>query len=144
MHVLIVEDSDDDFEATLRALDLDGVGGMDVTRSRNGSDAWEFLLTQSSHDGESSDQKCQFVILDLNMPGLDGRGLLAKMKAHDRIRSIPVAILSTSDDVNDIDACYRKGANTFVRKPVNWEHFVETMSSLKTFWFQHAELPSRS
>lgn len=144
MHVLIVEDSDDDFEATLRALDLDEVGSLVVSRSLNGRDAWELLLAQNSNEGVNSDQNCQFVILDLNMPGLDGRGLLAKMKAHHRIRSIPVAILSTSDDSRDVDTCYHKGANTFIRKPVNWEEFVDTMSSLKAFWFEHAELPRMS
>lgn len=144
MHVLIVEDSDDDFEATVRALDLDGDGEVEISRCKGGGDAWELLLAQSSNEEKFSGQKCQFVILDLNMPGLDGRGLLSKMKAHDRIKSIPVAILSTSDDMNDVDGCYRKGANTFVRKPVNWEHFVEAMNSLKAFWFQHAELPSSS
>ncbi len=144
MHVLIVEDSDDDFEATMRALDLNQAGGVVVTRSRSGGEAWELLLAQNSRTGGPVDQKFQFVILDLNMPGLDGRGLLSKMKTHDIIRSIPVAILSTSDDRNDVDACYHKGANTFIRKPVNWEQFVETMSSLKAFWFQHAELPGWS
>ncbi|AEI93752.1 response regulator [Roseobacter litoralis] len=142
MHVLIVEDSDDDFEATLRALDLDKVGGVKISRSLGGQNAWELLLAQSSNDEQASDQNCQFVILDLNMPGLDGRGLLSKMKAHDRIKLIPVAVLSTSDDKSDVDACYRKGANAFIRKPVNWEDFVKKMSSLKAFWFQQAELPS--
>lgn len=144
MYILIVEDSDDDFEATVRALDPDQVGGVVISRSRNGQDAWDLLLAQNSNSSGSSGQNYQFVILDLNMPGLDGRGLLSKMKAHDRIKSIPVAILSTSDDIGDVDACYRKGANTFVRKPVNWDQFVETMSSLKAFWFKHAELPSLS
>ena len=144
MHLLIVEDSDDDFEATLRALDLDQVDGAVVSRCVNGRDAWDLLLAQNSNEPGSSDPKYQFVILDLNMPGLDGRGLLAKMKTHDRIKSIPVAILSTSNDAMDVDACYHNGANTFIRKPVNWEQFVEKMDSLKAFWLTHAELPKLS
>lgn len=144
MRVLIVEDSDDDFEATLRALDLDQVSGAVVSRCVNGDDAWDVLLAENSNDPKSSSPKHQFVILDLNMPGLDGRGLLAKMKTHDRIKSIPVAILSTSDDARDVNACYYKGANTFIRKPVNWDHFVEKMQSLKAFWLTHAELPRLS
>lgn len=142
MDVLIVEDSDDDYEATLRALDFDRIGGVTVSRCRNGGDAWDYLLSRNSGALDASDRGQQFVILDLNMPGLDGRGLLSRMKSHDRIKSIPVAILSTSDDLNDVDACYHTGANTFIRKPVNWEQFAEKMSSLKEFWFQHAELPS--
>lgn len=144
MHLLIVEDSDDDFEATLRALDLDQVDGAVVSRCVNGNDAWDVLLAQNSNDPGSSDPKCQFVILDLNMPGLDGRGLLAKMKTHDRLKSIPVAILSTSEDASDVDACYHKGANTYIRKPINWEQFVKKMDSLKAFWLTHAELPRLS
>lgn len=142
MDVLIVEDSDDDYEATLRALDLDQAGDVTVSRYRNGGDAWEALLARNSDVVDAPDHRHQFVILDLNMPGLDGRGLLARMKSHDQIKSIPVAILSTSDDKNDVDACYHKGANAFIRKPVNWEQFVERMASLKAFWLQHAELPS--
>ncbi len=144
MHVLIVEDDDDDFEATLRALDLDQVDGAVVSRCLNGGDAWDALLAQNSSESGSSDPKYQFVILDLNMPGLDGRGLLAKMKTHDRIKTIPVAILSTSDDARDVNACYHKGANTFIRKPVSWEQFVVKMDSLKAFWLTHAELPRLS
>lgn len=144
MHVLIVEDNDDDFEATLRALDLDQVDGAVVSRCLNGVDAWDALLAQNSSESGSSDPKYQFVILDLNMPGLDGRGLLAKMKTHDRIKTIPVAILSTSDDARDVNACYHKGANTFIRKPVSWEQFVVKMDSLKAFWLTHAELPRLS
>lgn len=144
MHVLIVEDNDDDYEATIRALDLDQGDDVVISRSMSGSAAWELLLAQFSNDTPPPDHKYQFVILDLNMPGLDGRGLLSKMKTHDRIKSIPVAILSTSDDLNDVNACYRKGANTFIRKPVNWEQFVDSMTSLKAFWFHHAELPQWS
>lgn len=144
MHILIVEDSDDDFEATLRALDFGQLDGVVVTRCADGGNAWDLLLAQNSNEPGSSDPKCQLVILDLNMPGLDGRGLLAKMKTHDRIKSIPVAILSTSDDASDVDACYRRGANTFIRKPVNWEEFVDKMNSLKSFWLIHAELPRLS
>lgn len=142
MEVLIVEDSDDDYEATLRALDLDGHDGVTVSRCRNGAEAWDYLLSRNHDDLNVFDRRQRFVILDLNMPGLDGRGLLSLIKTHERLKSIPVAVLSTSDDLNDVNVCYQNGANTFIRKPVNWEQFVTKMNGLKDFWFRHAELPN--
>jgi CheY-like chemotaxis protein len=79
--------------------------------------------------------------MDLNMPGLDGRALLSKVKSHDQLKSIPVAILTTSDDPADVQECYRNGANTFVQKPMSWKLFSSKMQALKSFWFEAAALP---
>jgi len=140
--VLIVEDNDDDFEATLRALNLSSDSDLGICRCNNATDAWNELLFWASGVKHITEDRKFFVILDLNMPGFDGRGLLARIKSHEQIKSIPVAVLSTSDDLRYIEACYRAGANAFIRKSVNWDEFVQKMSSLPTFWFRNAELPT--
>lgn len=142
--IIIVEDSDDDYEATLRALNIARDDGYRVLRFKSGSEAWDHLIAPREVVKKGKRVIRKFVILDLNMPGLDGRGLLSRMKDDTVLKSIPVAILTTSDDPADIDECYRRGANTFVKKPVNWELFAERMDTLKHFWFGTAELPVQS
>ena len=141
--ILIVEDSDDDYEATLRALSLPAAIEQRVVRCRDGAEAWTTLNTGQSKDVDGSEESRLFIIMDLNMPGLDGRALLSKIKTHDQLKSIPVAILTTSDDPADIQECYQNGANTFVKKPVNWSVFATQMETLKAFWLNSATLPFR-
>ncbi len=141
--ILIVEDSDDDYEATLRALSLPAAIEQRVIRCRDGVEAWNTLNVDPAKDADGSEARRLFIIMDLNMPGLDGRALLAKIKSHDQLKSIPVAILTTSDDPADVQECYRKGANTFVKKPISWSVFATQMEALKAFWLNSATLPFR-
>ena len=141
--ILIVEDSDDDYEATLRALNLPAAIERRVVRCRDGAEAWTTLNASPAEDVDETEARRLFIIMDLNMPGLDGRALLSKIKTHDRLKSIPVAILTTSDDPADVQECYQKGANTFVKKPINWSVFAKQMEALRTFWLHSATLPFR-
>lgn len=141
--ILIVEDSDDDYEATLRALSLPADIENRVVRCREGAEAWQLLNSDLHFGGGKAKNRRQFIIMDLNMPGLDGRELLSKIKSSDQLKRIPVAILTTSDDPNDVQECYRNGANTFVKKPMNWSLFSSKMQALKAFWFEAAALPFR-
>ncbi len=141
--ILIVEDSDDDYEATLRALDLPSDMERRVMRCRDGAEAWSVLNAAPQITNQALLDRCQFIIMDLNMPGLDGRELLSKIKSDDRLKRIPVAILTTSDDPADVEECYQNGANTYIKKPMNWALFSSQMEALKVFWFEAAALPVR-
>jgi CheY-like chemotaxis protein len=81
------------------------------------------------------------VLLDLNMPGKDGIAVIEATKVAPGLRDIPIVVLTTSNDERDIRQCYAKGANSYIKKPVNLERFMEAIQSLKDFWFEVAILP---
>lgn len=137
-YILVVEDSPVDYEILLRALKKIGIEEQ-VIHCHDGDEALDFLMT----DNEILDDRGypSLVLLDLNMPGTDGREVLSKIKEDRTIKSIPIIILSTSSNENDINACYRKGANSYVRKPISPDSFLEMSDALKTFWFEWSVLP---
>lgn len=139
--VLIVEDNDDDFEATVRALTRNGNLANPIRRCRDGLEAWEFLRGEGRYAGRAPSSRPGLALLDLNMPGLDGRKLLQRIKNDPGLRSIPVVVMTTSTEPADVQICYDAGANTYVRKPVSFPDFVEAMARLKDYWFQIALLP---
>ena len=134
--ILIVEDNQDDCEATMRSLKKSRFLNP-VDWCKNGKEAWDYLSTKK--ENELPD----LILLDLNMPGLDGRQLLAKMKNSERLRQIPVVILTTSADSRDIDKCYDLGASTYIQKPVSFEGLTEAIRTMKDYWFGVALLPTK-
>lgn len=138
--ILVIEDNDDDFEATERALCRGAATDVAVQRCHDGLEAWEFLKATGRY--ATDPQPCPaLVLLDLNMPGLDGRRLLARIKGDEALCHIPVVVMTTSEDQKDVRQCYRTGANTYLRKPLAWSSFAEAMQSLRSYWFQTATLP---
>lgn len=135
--ILVVEDSDDDFEATQRAFKRAGNLINPLVRCEDGQEALDYL--QKAWD--EIHLKPGIVLLDLNLPGVDGREVLKELKDNVRLRSIPVVILTTSDSSRDIDECYQLGANTFIQKPVKLNNFFEAINKLKEYWFEIAILP---
>lgn len=131
-YILLVEDSEDDFEATTRAFKKANLHNP-VTWSKSGQEAIDFLKGAARPPG--------LILLDLNMPGLDGRKTLQLIKSDDRFKRIPVIILTTSSDERDVKACYQMGANTYVQKPVSFEGLIEAIKRLKQYWFEIALLP---
>ncbi len=137
--ILIVEDSDDDYETTQMALKESNLANP-LARCEDGQEALDYLY----HDGSYASVKPPrpgIILLDLNMPGLDGRKVLEKIKLDDTLKEIPVVVLTTSSDERDIDACYKIGANTYIQKPVDLENFMAAIKRLKEYWFEIAILP---
>jgi CheY-like chemotaxis protein len=138
--ILIVEDNDDDFEAIGRAFD-ECQGLMNpIYRCRDGQDAWDYLTRDGAYAG-TPPVGIGLILLDLNMPGLDGRQFLKRLKSHDTHGKTPCVVMTTSTEDEDIEACYRAGANTYVRKPMSWTEFTNAISRLHEYWFQIAFLP---
>ena len=131
--ILIVEDSDDDFEATRRAFDRANLVNP-IAHARCGEDALAYLQ-------DTANLRPGLVLLDLNMPGLDGRKTLQMIKADEHLRDIPVVVLTTSNDERDIRACYAAGANTYIQKPVDLDGLFAAIRRLKEYWFEIALLP---
>ncbi len=132
--ILLVEDSEDDYEATLRAFKKANLHNP-VTWCKSGQEALDFLQRASQVERPG------LILLDLNMPGLDGRKTLQFIKGDSRTKRIPVIILTTSADERDVEACYQMGANTYVQKPVSFDGLIEAIKRLKEYWFEIALLP---
>lgn len=137
--LLLVEDSPEDFEATVRALRKAGLANP-IVRCEDGDDALDFLHRRGRY-AEASAPRPGIVLLDLNLPGTDGREVLAEIKGDPALRSIPVVILTTSTDERDVERCYIAGANSYVKKPVDLDGFMRAIQRLKEFWFEIVIVP---
>ena len=138
--VLIIDDNDDDYEATERALRQDCTYSFSLRRFGDGATAWQYLTAIQQAEPTLRSRLPSLIILDLNMPGMDGRHLLDRLKQHSHLRRIPVIVMTTSTEENDIRACYQSGANTFVAKPLSYDDFLATVARLRDFWFEAAAL----
>ncbi len=134
--LLIVEDSDEDYDIALwvlRRLEFT----RPVVRCTTGDDALEFLFQRGCYHGSP---RPALVVLDLNLPGADGRHVLSSVKADARVRTIPVVILSTSSNPRDVEECYHAGASSYLTKPVDFERIQEVWRTLVAYWFGAALL----
>ena len=135
--LLVVEDNDDDFLFTERAFKKSRFANP-LVRTRNGEEALDYLYQR----GQFADApRPAMMLLDLNMPGINGYIVLEKIKSDPSLRSIPVVVLTTSDDPRDIEKCYDIGANSYVHKPVDLPGFIEAIARLKDYWFEISLLP---
>jgi CheY-like chemotaxis protein len=131
--ILVVDDSTDDFEATKRAFGKANLHNP-IKHARSGEVALAYLRSEDA-------TRPGLILLDLNMPGLDGRKTLEIIKRTPNLKKIPVVILTTSDDERDVKACYELGANTYVQKPVDFDGLIAAVQRLKEYWFEIALLP---
>lgn len=136
--LLIVEDNDDDYLFTERAFKKSKFANP-LARACNGDEALNYLYQREGFEGVP---RPSMVLLDLNMPGVNGYTVLEKMKADPELKSIPVVVLTTSDDPRDIETCYALGANSYVHKPVDLPGFIEAIARLKDYWFEISLLPA--
>lgn len=138
--ILMVEDNEDDFEVISRGLKSVGLEAP-ISWYRRTKDVLEYF------DDLAFNKKLhlplpRIIILDLNMPGMDGRSILSIIKSNSKLKSIPVVILSTSIDRRDVDFCYSEGANTYMQKPLRFQKLQDICKSLKDYWFNTAILES--
>ena len=141
--ILVVEDSEEDFFATKRALNKNGSLANLIFHCADGKDALDYLY----HRGEYSDQEKyplpNVILLDLNLPSVDGREVLKQLKNDKNLCHIPIIVLTTSSDPGDIQHCYDLGANTYVQKPVNLSGYVDALTRVKDYWLKIAVLPKK-
>lgn len=138
--ILIVEDSEDDYEATTRAFKKANLHNS-VFWCRSGYECLDFLKGEGAFKTQRKPAKPGLILLDLNMPGIDGRKTLRLIKENDKLKKIPVIVLTTSTDERDVEECYQLGANTYVQKPVSFDGLIEAIKRLKEYWFEIALLP---
>jgi two-component system, response regulator len=132
-YILLVEDNPDDEELTLLSLRKNNLA-HDIVVVRDGVEAIEFLFGNGQYAGRDTSQAPTVILLDLKLPKLDGLGVLKRLRADDRTRNLPVVVLTSSSQDADVLASYNLGANSYVRKPVEFGAFVEAVSSLGLYW----------
>jgi len=138
--ILIVEDSDDDYIATMRAFKKANLVNP-VQRCTNGDQALDYLLQRGEFSAPDNAPRPSIILLDLNLPGTDGRSVLHTIKATPDLQKIPVIVLTTSNSELDIEQCYAAGANSYVQKPVDLERFIQAIARLADFWLEVSVLP---
>ncbi len=135
--VLVVEDSDEDYEALRRAFH--GIDAqIPIQRVADGDAALDYLFRRGEHAGLDHPG---IVVLDLNLPGTDGREVLEIVKGDRELATLPIIVLTTSDSAKDVEGAYRDGANCYVQKPVRPGDFSRTIASIKSFWLDAVVLP---
>ena len=138
--ILLVEDSPEDFEATQRAFRKSGLKNP-LLRCEDGDEALDYLHRRGQYADPASSPRPGVILLDLNLPGTDGRQVLNEIKRDEHLRDIPVVVLTTSADERDITACYRAGANSYIQKPVDIDGFMKAIERLNGYWFEVVILP---
>ena len=133
--ILLVEDNPNDELLARRALKKNAITNQ-LFVARDGVEALDFLHGTGSHGQRDTTQTPALVLLDLNLPRIDGFEVLRRIRAHDRIRHLPVVVLTSSDEESDVRKCYELGVNSYIRKPIDFDEFVNTVKELGLYWLR--------
>jgi two-component system response regulator len=131
--ILLVEDNPDDEALTLRAFNKNRIGNQ-VVVARDGVEALDYHLGNRQHSGRDLAVMPAVVLLDLKLPRIDGLEVLRRIRANERTSLLPVVILTTSKEQQDIYEGYSLGANSYIRKPVDFEKFIQAVGQLGLYW----------
>jgi CheY-like chemotaxis protein len=140
--ILLVEDNSDDVELTRRAIKKNNILN-ELVVARDGVEALDLLFGRGAESGGDHGNIPTLVLLDLNLPRIDGFEVLRRMRGDDRTRYVPVVILTSSKEENDIVNGYRLGCNSYIRKPVDFEQFICAVQQLGMYWLLLNEPPVR-
>jgi len=140
--ILLVEDNPDDEALTLRALNKNNIGNT-VVVVRDGAEALDFLFCSGAYADRDPRDKPQVILLDLKLPKVDGLEVLRRIRADPTTRTQPVVVLTSSKEEQDLINSYLSGANSYVRKPVDFNQFVEAVRQLGLYWLVINETPPK-
>ena len=131
--ILLVEDTPEDLELALRALRKANLTNR-IEVARDGAEAIDFLFCEGAYSGRTIDERPRVILLDLKLPKIDGLEVLQRIKSDPRTQSIPVVVLTSSKEQNDVVASYKLGVNSYIVKPVNFESFAKAVQELGMYW----------
>jgi len=140
--ILLVEDNPDDEALTIRALKKNNIGNS-LAVVRDGAEALEFLFCTGTYANRDSRDKPELILLDLKLPKVDGLEVLRRVRADQRTQLLPVVILTSSREEQDLITSYKLGANSYVRKPVDFVEFVDAVRQLGLYWLVLNEAPPK-
>jgi len=140
--ILLVEDNPDDVELTMRAFRKSNIVN-EIIVARDGVEALDYLFSSGIHAGRPPTLP-QVVLLDLKLPRVDGLHVLERIRAHPRTRLLPVVVLTSSVEEQDLLNTYSRGANSYIRKPVDFQEFVEAVRQLGLYWLLLNQPPPSS
>ena len=141
--ILLVEDNPDDAKLTLRALEKNNISNEVIVAS-DGVEALDYLFGRGSHAGRKVEEVPQLMLLDLNLPKVDGFEVLRAVRADPRTRRLPVVVLTSSLEETDMVRSYDLGANSYVRKPVDFGEFLAAVRQLGLYWLLLNETPHKT
>jgi len=131
--ILLVEDNPDDVDLTLRAFRKSKIAN-EIIIARDGVEALDYLFATGQHAGRDNSSLPQLVLLDLKLPRLDGLQVLERIRANPKTRLLPVVILTSSTEQPDLVTGYSLGANSYIRKPVDFQEFLVAVRRLGLYW----------
>ena len=131
--ILLVEDNPDDQMLTMRALEKNHISN-EIVLAADGQEALDYLFAEGHYQGRDTSRQPEVVLLDLKLPKIEGLEVLKRMRADERVRRIPVVILTSSDEELDMLKSYDNGANSYIRKPVDFKEFTEAVHHLGLYW----------
>ena len=138
--ILLVEDNPDDVELTLRALKKNNIAN-EIVVARDGVEALDYLYGSGKYADRDTSILPTVILLDLKLPKVDGLEVLRRVRAEESTKLLPVVILTSSDEEQDMIDSYHLGANSYVRKPVDFNQFAKAVSQLKLYWLLLNESP---
>jgi len=138
--ILLVEDNPDDVMLTTRALKKNNILN-EVVVARDGMQALDYLFAEGEHAGRDPDHQPEVILLDLKLPKIDGLEVLKRIKSDGRTKLLPVVVLTTSNEDQDLISSYELGANSYIRKPVDFDQFIKAVGQLGLYWLVLNEAP---
>jgi CheY-like chemotaxis protein len=138
--ILIVEDSDEDFAATLWVFKKSSVD-VPIVRCKDGEQAIDYLEKRGKYSASDATQTPAIILLDLNLPRTNGHQVLKHIKTSERLRRLPVIVLTSSARTEDVQACYQNGSNSYMVKPIGIAKLREMVGDLVDYWFRLSLLP---
>jgi two-component system response regulator len=141
--ILLVEDNPNDVKLTMRAFEKSNVSN-EIVVVGDGEEAIEYLFATGRHAGRDLKVMPEVILLDMKLPKIDGLGVLKRLRADERTRRLPVVVLTSSKEEKDVTSSYNLGANSFVRKPVDFAEFIDAARHLGLYWLVMNESPPRT
>jgi two-component system response regulator len=141
--ILLVEDNPDDVELTLRAFKKSKIAN-EIVVAGNGQEALDYLFATGAHAGRDPTVMPEVILLDLNLPIIDGLSVLRRIRSDSRTKRLPIVVLTSSKEEKDVISSYDLGANSYVRKPVDFAQFVSAAQQLGLYWLVLNEPPPKT
>jgi len=142
IEILLIEDNPSDAELTIRALKKNNFANK-IVHMRDGAEALDFIFCEGAYFDRNINNMPRAILLDLKMPKVNGIEVLTKLKSDERTRSIPVIVLTSSNEDPDVTACYELGVNSYIVKPVGFENYTRAIGELGLYWLFLNQSPKR-